>query len=158
MFSPSLLFPRLRVPPLPAKHTHPVQMMRRSSDPEVRRSASAAVSIESLDETAARDVIVTKDGVQQIVPASSLQSLRSNAAAASSSSANGDVGSGNGHLLNGVDAKAAAIAGKDAVELVPLTGGSVATVRNRKSFSKSVPGAGKTVLDCPFRFLRFRSQ
>lgn len=61
-------------------------MMRRSSDPEVRRNATSPVSIESLDETAARDAVsVNQDGVQQIVAspangqlAKSMQSLRSN--------------------------------------------------------------------------------
>lgn len=115
--------------------------MRRSSDPEVRRNASMAVSIESLDETSARDAItVTRDGVQQIVatpsPANgqlernskSMQSLRSIGDSGGAGVVAG--GPGNGHLLNNGSLKSlrgsveGEMGGTDAVELTPWTGGS----------------------------------
>lgn len=109
--------------------------MRRSSDPEVRRSASAAVSIESLDETAARDAVsVTRDGVQQIVaapsPAPHGPQLERNSKSMQSL---GEASAANGHVLNGSSHKSLQEAGADAVELAPLTGGAVATVRYNSS-------------------------
>lgn len=125
--------------------------MRRSSDPEVRRNASMAVSIESLDETSARDAItVNRDGVQQIVatpsPSGANGQLERNSKSVQSLRSIGDSGAGvvaggpgNGHLLNNGSLKSlrgsveGEMGGKDAVELTPLTGSASpasATVRS----------------------------
>lgn len=78
--------------------------MRRSSDPEVRRNAAAATTIESLDEASARDAVtVTQDGVQQIVASPA----NSQVAKSMQSSTTSVVDEDN----------------KEAVELTPLNGG-----------------------------------
>lgn len=92
------------------------QLMRRSSDPEVRRNAAAATTIESLDETAARDAVtVTQDGVQQIVASPASKSMQS------STTSLVDDGSG-----------------KEAVELTPLNGGIGGSQTNIKASDSMV--------------------
>lgn len=82
-----------------------LQLMRRSSDPEVRRNAAAATTIESLDETAARDAVSEQDGVQQIVASPA----NSQVARSMQSSTTSIVGGGDD-------------SNKEALELTPLKG------------------------------------
>lgn len=119
-------------------------MMRRSSDPEIRRSASkGVVSIESVDEAAARDAVtVSSDGVQQITSgqSKSMQSLR-----------NGDaVAIGNGQLLNG-SLKSLRELEQDAVELTPLTGTGGPSGGGSGSALAAVKAASDSTISLPNR-------
>lgn len=117
--------------------------MRRSSDPEVRRNATTAVSIECLHETAARDAVsVSLDGVQQIIAspangqlAKSMQSLRNN----------------DSTMANGLENETS----KEALELTPLTGSagnlkasdSTVSLPNRVRYPK-IDSTGVHIISC----------
>lgn len=94
------------------RNRNTTQMMRRSSDPEVRRNAGTATTIESLDETAARDAVtVTHDGVQQIVasPSPNAQAAKSMQSSTNSVTDDRDL----------------PVNVKDGMELMPLNGGGL---------------------------------
>lgn len=93
-----------------------LQLMRRSSDPEVRRNAAAATTIESLDETAARDAVSEQDGVQQIVASPA----NSQVARSMQSSTTSIVGGGDD-------------SNKEALELTPLKGGAQPSIKTSDS-------------------------
>lgn len=111
-------------------------MMRRSSDPEVRRNATQATTIESLDETAACDAVtVTQDGVQQIV----------------ASPSNGQLTKASMQSLNNLSPSASdelnetMMNSNEAVEMTPLNGGGGGVgcgLTNAKDSIVSLPNGG----------------